>query len=286
VKQNRSRKANPKPNGPAGERDPILGIDFGGMYREQCRRSSFGPRTSADWDRRAERRSRGEGGSDYTRAFLKRVDWTGLETALDVGCGTGNLAVPLARRLRTVHALDFSPEMLRFLERKRKRARLDNIVTHRLSWTDSWKEVPPADLVVCSRALAVQDLGRALRKLHRMARRRCMVSLHAGGHFLGADVRALLGRDTAPRPGYIYAVNLLYQMGVQATVDFIRSVGGLGYESVEEFLGAVRWRIGSLASAEEKRLRRFFLNLPPDRDGKRRYRHGFTWALLTWETNP
>ena len=55
-------------------KDLIQEIDFGALYREQCRRSSFGARTSADWDRRAERRSRGEGDRDYDRALLARLD--------------------------------------------------------------------------------------------------------------------------------------------------------------------------------------------------------------------
>ena len=103
-------------------KDLIQDVDFGALYREQCRRSSFGARTSADWDRRAKRRSQGEGDSDYSLALLARMDLTGAKTALDIGCGTGNLAIPLAKRLRKVHALDFSPEMLRYLERNRKRA--------------------------------------------------------------------------------------------------------------------------------------------------------------------
>ena len=117
-------------------KDLIQDIDFGALYREQCRRSSFGARTSADWDRRAERRSQGEGDRDYSLAFLARMDLSGAQTALDIGCGTGNLAIPLAQRLRKVHALDFSPEMLRYLERNRKRAGVENIQVHRLAWTD------------------------------------------------------------------------------------------------------------------------------------------------------
>ncbi len=123
-------------------KDLIQDIDFGALWREQCRRSSFGPRTSADWDRRAERRSHRELDNDYSRAFLARMDLSGAKTALDIGCGTGNLAIPLAKRLRQVHALDFSPEMLRGLEKNRKQAGVDNIAVHRLSWTDSWGTVP------------------------------------------------------------------------------------------------------------------------------------------------
>ena len=32
-----------------------------------------------------------------------------------------------------------------------------------------------------------------------------------------------------PRPDYIYAVNLLYQLGIRARVDFIRTTGGMTY---------------------------------------------------------
>ncbi|HAL93047.1 MAG TPA: SAM-dependent methyltransferase [Verrucomicrobia bacterium] len=264
-------------------KDLIQDIDFGALYREQCRRSSFGARTSADWDRRAERRSRGEGDSDYSRAFLARMDFSGAKTALDIGCGTGNLAIPLAQRLRKVHALDFSPEMLRFLEINRKRAGVENIAVHRLSWTDSWKGVPPADIVICSRAMSVDDLRGALEKMDRKAKMRCYLTLHAGGSYLGPDVLALLDREMEPRPDYIYAVNILYQMGVKAQVDFLRSRGGMGYASAEDFVGAVRWRVGELAKKEEARLRKFFAKLPREADGSARYRHDFEWAMLSWE---
>ena len=87
-----------------------------------------------------------------------------------------------------------------------------------------------------------------------------------------------------PRPDYIYAVNILYQMGVKARVDFLRSRGGLGYASAEDFIGAVRWRVGALSRQEEARLRKFHRGLPREADGTARYRHDFEWALLSWET--
>ncbi len=73
-------------------------------------------------------------------------------------------------------------------------------------------------------------------------------------------------------------------MGFKAKVDFIRSTGGMGYESAEEFLEAIQWRIGTLTAKEEKRLRRFYRGLPREADGSSRYRHDFEWALLSWET--
>lgn len=269
---------------PARERDAFEEIDFAELYREQCRRTSYGSRSSLDWDRRAERRSRQVRDSDYNDAFLAGVNLDGVRTALDIGCGTGNLAIPLAQRLKKVYAVDFSAEMLRHLERNRRAAGVENITVQQLSWTDSWRGVPKVDLAICSRALGVEDLRAALEKMTRQARVRCAATIHAGGNYLGADVLELLGRDLQPRPGYIYAVNILYQMGVHATVDFIRSKGGSGYAGVEDFVQAIRWRIGTLTPGEEKKLRGFYRDLPKAADGTAQYRHEFEWALLTWET--
>ncbi|NLB65673.1 MAG: methyltransferase domain-containing protein [Lentisphaerae bacterium] len=264
-------------------RDMLREIDFAELYRAQCRVSGFGSRSSADWDRRAAKRRRQVRDSDYNEALLGALDFAGVRTALDIGCGTGNLAIPLARRLEMVHALDFSPEMLRQLERERQRAGLENIVAHQRSWEEPWTGVPKVDLVICSRALGVEDLRAALEKMTGRARRRCAATIHAEGDYLGADVRELLGRRLAPRPSYLYAVNILHQMGRRATVEFIPSEGGSTYASADEFVAAVRWRVGELSAAEERRLRGFYAGLPEAEGGGRKYRHDFVWALLRWE---
>jgi hypothetical protein len=117
----------------------------------------------------------------------------------------------------------------------------------------------------------------------RQARRRCYATLHAGGSYLGKDVMGLLDRAIEPRPDYIYAVNLLYQLGFPARVDFLRSQGGMTYGSAGEFLEAIRWRIGPLSTKEQKRLREFYRTLPRDEEGRAKYRHDFEWAMLGWE---
>ena len=264
-------------------KDPILDIDFGALYRRQARASSFQARSAADWDRRAAPRSRREKGSDYARQFLARLDLAEVRTVLDIGCGSGNLALPLARRVRRVHALDFSPEMLRLLRANARAAGVRNITTHLRGWTDAWKGVPRADLVLCSRAMAVDDLRAALAKMTAQARRRCYLTLHVGPSFLSPDVYRVLRRPVIPRPNYIYAVNILYQMGYHARVDFLHTTGGLAYDSADQFVDGIRWRLGRLSRPEEKRLRTYYQSLPRGADGRTLYRHDFKWALLSWE---
>ena len=265
-------------------RDLMQKIDFSELYRRQARASSFQSRTASDWDRRAEHRSRREKGSDYAREFLARMDLTDAETILDIGCGSGNLALPLARRVRRVHALDFSGEMLRLLRREARAAGLRNITAHRLAWADDWARLPRVDIAICSRAMDTLDLRASLEKMTAKARRRCYLTMHAAGTFMSDDVYRVLRRSVVPRPNYMYAVHILYQMGFRARVDFLRTTGGLAYESPEHFVEGIRWRVGPLKKAEEKRLMEYFSALPRGADGKACYRHDFEWAFLSWNT--
>lgn len=268
------------------EKDLLKGIDFGELARRQARASTFQPRSAEEWGQRAERRSRREKGSDYAREFLARMDLEGVETVLDVGCGSGNLALPLARRVRRVVCIDFSAEMLRLLRANARAEGVVNVTARKLSWADDWSRLPRADAAICSRAMDTGDLRGALEKLDSKARVRCYVTMHAGATFMSEEVYRVLGRTAVPRPNYMYAVNVLYQMGIRARVDFLRTTGGLQYESAEQFAEGIRWRLGKLSAAEEKRLVEYYESLPREADGTARYRHEFEWAMLSWEKTP
>lgn len=272
--------------GPLEDGDGLMSVDFGAMFRRQAEASSYRPRSAEEWNGRAVARSRREKGSDYVREFLARVDFDGVRTALDMGCGSGNLAIPLAERLEKVWACDFASEMLRLLKEAASEAGVEKKISARkLAWGDDWSRVPRADLVICSRAMDATDMQGALAKMCAKAKLRCCLTLHAGGFFIDGGLRAALGRPApVPRPGYLYAVNMLAQMGYYAKVDFLETQGGLEYAGVEEFVGSVRWRVGELTRAEEGRVRRYAERLPRGEGGRIRHRHEFRWAFLAWET--
>lgn len=272
------------------EKDLFSQIDFETPLRRQRELSSFGARDASMWNQRAAKRRRGGAGRDaeYARAVLGMMDLRGVRTALDIGCGGGNLAVPLAARGVRVDALDFSAEQLRRLEENAAAAGVatggeSNLRVRRLAWEDDWEGVEPADLAICSRAMDFGALRFCLEKMDRYAKKRCFLVLHSGGSYLGPDVAALLERPLHPRADYIYAVAMLYQMGVRAEVRFLRSDGGMGYATAEEFAESVKWRVGELSAREEEKLRGLFAGLPKGEDGRARYSHPFTWAVLTWE---
>ena len=61
-----------------------------------------------------------------TLAFIFRQELT-LRTALDFGCGTGRLTIPLARRADRVTACDIAPTMLRHTRENAAAANLQNV---------------------------------------------------------------------------------------------------------------------------------------------------------------
>lgn len=144
--------------------------DFAEHYRRHMRRVGYRPKPSSEWDAKAPALNRREGGeSRYIRALLAAIDWPQNGTLLDVGCGTGALALAAAGRCRHVYCLDYSPVMLQTLEQNACAAGIANYSTFLLDKNADWPQVPRCDTVVCSRAGLDHDLAALFAKLSKHA---------------------------------------------------------------------------------------------------------------------
>ena len=76
------------------------------------------PDSQDHWDERAKSFSFKDAPDTYLRSFISKAGITGKETMLDMGCGTGSLAVALAAMGCSVVAADFSKGMLDRLHSK------------------------------------------------------------------------------------------------------------------------------------------------------------------------
>ncbi|MDR2550615.1 MAG: class I SAM-dependent methyltransferase [Desulfobulbus sp.] len=265
-------------------------IDWSRLWRQAQADRSWQPRGVADWDERAVSFARRTGQSAYADAFLALLkpepDWS----VLDVGSGPGTLALPLAARVRTVTCIDFSAKMLAILADRADRARLNNIAALPLSWDDDWRArgLHPHDLVIASRSLAVADLGAALRRLNEFAAHRVAVTDRVGAGPHDPDAFAAVGRPLRPGPDYIFTVNILYQMGCLATVDFIRLEETARYRSLEQALARYHWMLPGLDTRENTRLQAYLLSISKNHDDgsiSLHPRHVPTWAYISWRTD-
>jgi arsenite methyltransferase len=139
-------------------------------FWEQATRSgkNRGPMQSGFWDGRAGRFAKNvPAGREERRlkAVLDLIETTGLDIAgaevLDIGAGTGSLAIPLARKGATVTAVDFSAEMLKKLEERAEREDVPIARTVLVSWDEIDLDAEgfrkKFDLVIASMTPAVRS---------------------------------------------------------------------------------------------------------------------------------
>ena len=258
----------------------IDGIDFGRLYREHMARAGRREKTADEWDTRAPTMSRGVFGGSYVEEFVRRLDLTGCETLLDVGCGPGTIALMVAPRLAHVYGLDFSPGMIDAFNEHARARRLTNATAMLRAWQDPWDDVPVCDVAVASRSTQVSDLEAALLKLHAHARRRVYLTHIVGGRVLDASVCEALGRGDEPLPDYLYVLNILHRHGVHPRLDYLDGENRLrNCASADDCVRRVEWSLGELTTEERVRLRRYY-----EEHGDRVGTEPRRWAFIWWDT--
>jgi Methylase involved in ubiquinone/menaquinone biosynthesis len=161
---------------------------------------------------------------------------------LDVGAGTGRLAVPIARTAAHVTALDPSEGMLNVLRERMAAERLTNYSCVKMRLEDAviGRDIEPHDLVIAAFSLGFYDLAAALEKLDSAATRAVHLFWHAGewrGPEEMALYRAVFGEEATMRkgyPDYIFPVNILHDAGVYTNVRIYNAVWETVYDSPEE----------------------------------------------------
>lgn len=248
---------------------------------------------AAFWDRRARQLRGGDEASPYVACFIEHLLARAGESVLDVGCGSGALALPLARAGHDVTGLDFSAGMLDLLRRKAAEEGLRNVKTVQAAWDDDWRAagVAAADVVIASRSLDVRDLRAALQKLDAFARRRVCITLPADG-LLYPQLLAheAVGRPCVRRGDSDTAVNVLRQMAIEPEVASLEHASTSRYESPEAALGSLRRMIAPAGEREEQALERYVaghLVETTGADGRRAWKQepeiSVRWVLLAWD---
>jgi methyl coenzyme M reductase subunit C-like uncharacterized protein (methanogenesis marker protein 7) len=86
------------------------------------------------------------------------------------------------------------------------------------------------------------------------------------------------------KPDYIIVLNILYGMGINAKVDYLRSEGRREqYDSKESFIKSVEWSLDKLTDIEKEKLANYYDSLENKEEGLGdKYNY---WALISWDKN-
>lgn len=280
------------PTGGKKSREPGIskaadGIDWNEAWKMQRSQKTVIKRDVNFWDNKAHDFFKKPWDSNYPDDFLKIMEPKRCWTVLDMGCGSGALAIPLAKYVRGITAVDFSPGMLGLLEEQCRTKEIDNIAVIKASWEDNWrsKGIGSYDAVVASRCLVVDDLRKAITKLHNAARERVYISTIVGDGPHDRGMYEAVGRRLTPGPDYIYTYNLLYQMGIYAHLSFIKDHRQESFQDIDAAFRYYDKFLGALTKSEKAKLRRYLEDQLVARSGKWvfKYKRATRWAVMWWE---
>jgi ubiquinone/menaquinone biosynthesis C-methylase UbiE len=133
---------------------------------------------------------------------------TPRDVILDIGCGTGSLALRLAPCAAEIHGLDLSSEMVRIANAKARAQEVDNVTFHIGPFDDSFTTFAAESLDgICAYSLLhlVDDLPVVLARIYRL--------LKPGGFFVSST--ACLGESWVP---YGPILQLMRWLGKAPTV--------------------------------------------------------------------
>jgi len=264
-------------------------IDWSDLRARALARKGWKHKKPKDWDAKAASFSSRNRSSLYVDLFIENLPLAACTSVLDIGSGPGTLALPIARSVNHVTAMDFSGGMLELLCKAAANEKLDNITTVQCAWEDDWQAngIAPHDLVIASRSMGVARLEESLAKLDRFAQKYVFISDRIGITPFDAGAFAAVGRDFDPGPDYIYTLNVLYTMGIYPNIKILTLDAETSYASMDDALRSYLWMFRDINPQEiaaltaylhDKTIARTADSITIRRESPPR------WALIWWET--
>jgi SAM-dependent methyltransferase len=275
-------------------------IDWNAMWQAESGGAHWKDNMSSKelWDRRAEsfdkrinpvKNGEPRDKDDYISKMLDRIEVKPDWTVLDIGCGPGTLAIPLAQKAKNVTALDISSEMLKRLKVNAEKAGINNIQYLNSSWQDAFVsgKVGRHDVVLASRSLMSGDMKAALSHIIAITRQAAYLTFPIVHLPLDWEVYKAIGREKKKHPPYIFIVNMLFQMGIHANVEVLYSKVKVQFPSVEEAMKDLEWRTDPFTPEEKVKLRSFLERKFAEQKDSPVFTHEgkSQWALIWWRKN-
>jgi len=239
------------------------------------------------WDGRAREFSRHAASTGYPEKFIRVMNPSKTWTVIDMGCGGGTIAVPLAGKVRSVTAVDLSGRMLEIVGRRCRDAGISNVKTIQGRWEDDWDHLGLGvhDVAIASRSLITDDMEGAIAKLAGIAGKAVYISTLVGSGPYDKGLFESTGRILKVGTDYIHCYTMLYRMNIRANVVFILERHRDQWDSHEDAFEDHRWMFRGMTDEEEGAVRRYLKQHLVKVAGCWRlpYPRKCYWAVLWWK---
>ena len=221
---------------------------------------------------------------ERTEKQLSKIELNSDYTVLDIGSGPGRLAIPIAKRVKTVTAIDPSRAMLEYLQENMEKGDVKNITCINKRWEDIelGVDIMPHDVVIASGSLVMLDIQEALAKIDAVVKRHVYLLTSAGRGIDDELRKAIYGESHSTWLDYIYLCNILHDMEIYANVEISDSEFEQRYNSLDEAVN--RWKeMYDLPSGKEVILREYLSKMLVEDDGKLCLKRKSKSAMVWWK---
>ena len=224
----------------------IDNIDWNGMWNEALQKM---PRENEKtrWDKIAVKFNEWMKTDDYPQIFASKVHKEPDYTVLDLGCGNGSITLEVAKHVEHVTAVDMSSEMLKLVEENARKKGISNIEYVQSSIEDiDPQEIGQYDVVIASRSLGnIYNLQKELKKIDSIAKKYVyMTHWSATSKQSEKDLCNIIGAPHYPSPNYMHVCNMLYQMGIYASLEPIECMSKHVYSDLNDAVDRHVWKLG------------------------------------------
>ena len=261
-------------------------IDWNEMWKKAVEESRWKKRagTPEFWDDRVDRFEEMIRRGNRAGMIMEKIEIEPDYTVLDIGAGPGTVAVPLAKVVKGVTAVEPSNGMLSRLNENASKEKLANITCINKKWEDVElrKDIEEHDIVIASHSLLMKDIRSALSKMDDTARK-CVYLFVVAGRRKNArgSLFSALFHKGKPGPDYIYLYNILYQMGIYANVDIINADHNMQFPDLDAAVQHYKkWM--DISEKDEEKLRLYLTENLVEEDGVLWSRHKLRTAMIWW----
>ena len=174
---------------------------------------------------------------NLTKDQLKRLQLKPEYTVLDLGAGAGRLAIPIAKRVKHITAVEPSTLMFNFLKSNTKKANIQNITAINRSCEELIleEEIQPHDVVFASYSLFMEDIADVLQQMNKLANKSVYIFLSAS-QWMSDELQQIVNNRVSPiKSGdYVYIYNILHDLGILANTEIWDSESTYYYESLDD----------------------------------------------------
>ncbi|MGB4236247.1 MAG: class I SAM-dependent methyltransferase [Methanoregulaceae archaeon] len=224
--------------------------------------------------------------------ILKALPLTPLSRVLDIGAGPGTLALPIARKVTHVTAVEPAAGMVEVMTEQAAREKIANLTILQKRWEDidPTRDLPHRyDIVIASYSLGMPDIKASIKSMCRASSKWVYLFWFAGmtsWEKTMIDLWPQLHRrefKCGPKVDVLY--NVLYDMGIYPNVETVPMEHKRIFPDFESAINEYVNQYRVSTESQEKIVRDYFSRILTEENGSYTYTGTTIRVKLWWEVN-